>query len=76
MIGGQTGVVGHIQIADGCKINGQSGVTKSINQPGKALTGSPAQEFTASLRAQAMVRKLPELEKRIKAIEEMLKQQQ
>jgi UDP-3-O-[3-hydroxymyristoyl] glucosamine N-acyltransferase len=76
MIGGQTGVVGHIQIADGCKINGQSGVTKSINQPGMALTGSPAQEFTASLRAQAMVRKLPELEKRIKAIEEMLKQQQ
>ena len=76
MIGGQTGVVGHIQIADGCKINGQSGVTKSINQPGMAVNGTPAQEFTTSLRTQAMVRKLPELEKRIKAIEEMLKQQQ
>ncbi len=76
MIGGQTGVVGHIQIADGCKINGQSGVTKSINRPGLAVNGTPAQEFTASLRTQAMVRKLPELEKRIKAIEEMLKQQQ
>ncbi|MFM7710162.1 MAG: UDP-3-O-(3-hydroxymyristoyl)glucosamine N-acyltransferase [Ferruginibacter sp.] len=76
MIGGQTGVVGHIQIADGCKINGQSGVTKSIKHPGMAVTGTPAQEFTASLRAQAMLRKLPDLEKRIKDIEEMLKQQQ
>lgn len=76
MIGGQAGVVGHIQIADGCKINAQSGVSKSMEKPGMAVTGSPAQEFTTSLRTQAMVRKLPDLEKRIKAIEEMLRQQQ
>ncbi len=74
MIGGQAGIVGHIHIADGSKINGQSGITKSITSPNTAVTGSPATEFTASLRSQASLRKLPEMEKRIKALEIMLKE--
>lgn len=73
MIGGQVGTVGHITIGDGAKINGQSGITKSI-APGLAVTGSPAFEFTASLRTQAAVRKLPELEKRIRELEAIVKQ--
>ena len=39
MIGGQAGIVGHIQLGDGAKVNAQSGVSKSI-EPGKAVTGS------------------------------------
>jgi UDP-3-O-[3-hydroxymyristoyl] glucosamine N-acyltransferase len=73
MIGGQAGVVGHITIGDGVKINAQSGVSKTL-EPGKAVTGSPAQDFTASLRTQAMIRKLPEMEKRIKELEDLIKQ--
>ena len=46
MIGGQAGIVGHIQLGDGAKINAQSGVSKSI-EPGKAVTGSPAYDYTA-----------------------------
>jgi len=73
MIGGQAGVVGHITIGDGAKINAQSGVSKAL-EAGKAVTGSPAQDFTASLRSQAMIRKLPELEKRVKELEAIIKQ--
>lgn len=73
MIGGQVGIVGHIQIGDGAKINAQSGVSKSI-EPGKAVTGSPAYEYTAALRSQAVSRKLPELEKRVKDLEALIKQ--
>lgn len=73
MIGGQAGVVGHIQIGDGAKINAQSGVSKSI-EAGKAVTGSPAYDYTSALRSQAVSRKLPDLEKRIKELEELIKQ--
>ena len=73
MIGGQVGIVGHLQIGDGAKINAQSGVSKSI-EPGKAVTGSPAFDYTTALRSQAISRNLPELEKRIKELETLVKQ--
>ena len=73
MVGGQVGIVGHLQIGDGAKINAQSGVTKSI-EPGKAVTGSPAYDYTATLRSQALSRNLPELEKRINELEALVKQ--
>lgn len=73
MIGGQVGIVGHIQIGDGARINAQSGVSKSL-EPGKAVTGSPAYDYTAALRSQAVTRKLPELDKRVKELEALIKQ--
>ncbi len=73
MIGGQAGIVGHIHLGDGAKVNAQSGVSKSI-EPGKAVTGSPAYDYTAALRSQAVSRKLPDLEKRIKELEALVKQ--
>lgn len=73
MIGGQVGIVGHIQIADGSKINAQSGVSKSMKLPNTAVTGSPAYDYTAALRSQAISRNLPELEKRVKELENLVK---
>jgi UDP-3-O-[3-hydroxymyristoyl] glucosamine N-acyltransferase len=73
MIGGQAGVVGHLQIGDGAKINAQSGVSKSV-EAGKAVTGSPANDYTAALRSQAISRNLPELEKRVKELEALVKE--
>jgi len=73
MVGGQAGIVGHLQIGDGAKINAQSGVSKSI-EAGKAVTGSPAHDYTATLRSQALSRNLPELEKRVKELEALVKQ--
>lgn len=73
MIGGQVGIVGHIQIADGSKINAQSGVSKSIKEPNSAVTGSPAYDYTSALRSQAVSRNLPEIEKRLKELEVFIK---
>jgi UDP-3-O-[3-hydroxymyristoyl] glucosamine N-acyltransferase len=74
IIGGQVGIVGHIQIADGTKINAQSGLSKSITDPNKSLTGSPAFDYKSSLKSQAIFRNLPDLEKRVKELEDMVKQ--
>jgi UDP-3-O-[3-hydroxymyristoyl] glucosamine N-acyltransferase len=74
MIGGQAGLVGHIQIADGSKINAQSGVSKSLKTPNSTVTGSPAADYTSALRSQAVFRNLPEMEKRLQQLEELVKQ--
>lgn len=74
IIGGQVGMVGHIQIADGTKINAQSGLSKSITSPNTSLTGSPAYDYKSSLKSQAIFRNLPDLEKRVKELEDMVKQ--
>lgn len=71
MIGGQVGIVGHIKIGDGAKINAQSGVSKSLDN-GKAVTGSPAYDYTSALRSQAVSRRLPELEKKVKELEAVI----
>lgn len=74
MIGGQAGIAGHISIADGTKINGQSGVNKSIIKPNTTVTGTPANDYVAALRSQTLSRSLPEMEKRIKALEKKLQE--
>jgi UDP-3-O-[3-hydroxymyristoyl] glucosamine N-acyltransferase len=73
-IGGQAGIAGHITIAEGTQINGQSGVTKAIKTPKTQVTGTPAFNFTAALRAQAVTRHLPELEKRLLELENIVQQ--
>lgn len=73
-IGGQVGLVGHLVIADGTKINAQSGVSKSITEKNKAVTGSPAFDYTSSLRSQAIFRNLPELLKRLEELELKVKE--
>lgn len=74
MLGGQVGMVGHIHLADGTRINAQSGITKSVTEPNTALTGSPAFDYKSSLKSQAIFRHLPGLEKRVKELEELVKQ--
>ena len=74
MIGGQAGIVGHIQIAEGTKINAQSGVGKSIKTPNTAVTGSPAYDYGQAIRSQILSRNLPEIEKRIQNLEQIIEQ--
>ena len=76
MIGGQVGTAGHIVIADGSKIAGQAGVTKSIKIPNRSHNGTPAFDFSSSLRIQALTRSLPEMEKRLKELEKIILQMQ
>jgi UDP-3-O-[3-hydroxymyristoyl] glucosamine N-acyltransferase len=74
MIGGQAGIVGHLQIADGARINAQSGVSKSIKTRGSAVTGSPAYDYTSALRSQVISKNLPDLKRKLKELEDQIKQ--
>lgn len=74
ILGGQVGVVGHISIAKGSKINAKSGISKSILEEDQKWNGTPAQKFTDSLRSQAVLRRLPEIEKKIAELELLLKE--
>jgi UDP-3-O-[3-hydroxymyristoyl] glucosamine N-acyltransferase len=72
-IGGQAGLAGHLQLADGSRVNAQAGLGKSLKAPNMAVTGSPAYDYNQAIRSQAIARTLPEMEKRIRDLEELVK---
>lgn len=72
MIGGQVGVVGHLRIAKGSKIDAQSGVNKSIEKPGQAFRGSPIQLYRDQLRSEMVFRKLADMYKRMEELEQKI----
>lgn len=73
MIGGQAGLAGHLIIGNGAKINAQTGVGKAV-KPGTSVTGTPFDEFSKYMRNQAFVRSLPQMEKRLKELEALVKE--
>lgn len=74
LFGGQVGIVEHLQIADRTKVGAQAKIIKSITTPGTVVNDSPAFEYINTLRSQAIYRNLPELEKRVKDLEDLVKQ--
>ena len=69
MIGGQVGIVGHLKIADRTRIQAQSGVAASVTEPNTALYGSPAIAYSNFLRSFAVFKQLPEMMRRLTALE-------
>src|SRR5690606_5092181 len=69
IIAGQVGIVGHIRLPNRTQVGAQAGISKSINKEGLAMTGSPATELRNHMKSLAVFRQLPELEKRVKALE-------
>lgn len=74
MVGGQVGVSGHISIADKTKIAAQSGLMKNIVDQDKTFLGSPVMEIGNAMKSYSVYRKLPELQKKIREIENKLKE--
>jgi len=79
-LAGQVGLVGHIEIGDNVIVGAQSGVSKSLH-PGKVYFGYPAREHSKARKIEAVVSLLPQyvekirsLEKRIKELEEKIRQ--
>jgi len=72
VIAGQVGIIGHIEIGDKVTIGAQSGVMRSIPEEGAVKLGSPVQNRGDFLKSYAVYRKLPELDKRIKQLEEKI----
>lgn len=74
MIGGQAGIVGHIHTADGVKIQAQSGVGKTVSEANSSISGTPADEYRNTLKSQVVFRKLPEMVKKVEALEKKLEE--
>jgi len=71
ILAGQVGTAGHLTIGDGAVITAQSGVPNDV--PERALySGYPAVENREWLRMMAALRRLPELQKRVGALEEKI----
>jgi UDP-3-O-[3-hydroxymyristoyl] glucosamine N-acyltransferase len=70
-LAGQVGTAGHIEIGDGATVAGQAGVFGDV-PAGQVYSGYPARPHREALRAQASLFRLPELVKRLKAVERAL----
>jgi UDP-3-O-[3-hydroxymyristoyl] glucosamine N-acyltransferase len=69
-MGGQVGIVGHIEIAGGTMIAAQSGISKSV--PGGVWFGSPAVPIGEAKQQIAWIHRLGKLFARVKEIEKKL----
>lgn len=72
ILAGQTGVAGHCTLGDGVILTAQSGVSHDVPS-GKMLSGSPAFENRAWLRATAIFQRLPEILKRLNQLEKTVR---
>ncbi len=68
---GQAGVAGHLSIGDGAQIGAQAGVTNDV-PAGTKVWGTPAMPLTHAKRSFGSVARLPEMRKRIRAMEKEL----
>ena len=72
ILAGQVGTAGHLTVGDGAVITAQSGVPNDV--PARALySGYPAVENRQWLKMMAALQRLPELQKRVQALETELR---
>jgi len=70
-LAGQVGVAGHLTIGDGVIATAQTGIPSDV-EPGKIVSGYPAIDNRAWLKSSAVFAKLPELQRRIRELEQKL----
>jgi len=71
-IAGQVGFVGHIELGDDSFVGAKTGVSK--NFPAKSiLSGYPSRNLMDARRSDACLHKLPELIKKVRALENLVK---
>ncbi len=71
-LGGSVGLVGHISLCDDVTVTGMSMVTKSIRTPGVWSSGWAAVDDRDWKRSVVRFRRLGELERRVKELEQLL----
>jgi UDP-3-O-[3-hydroxymyristoyl] glucosamine N-acyltransferase len=72
VLGGQVGVAGHITIGKGTKAGGKTGITVDI-EPGSFINGNPAMPYMLERKIAVLRPKLPELFRRVSALEEQIR---
>jgi len=71
ILAGQVGVAGHIRVGDNVMVGAQSGLHKNV-EDGSIVSGSPAIPHRQWLRVAQYSTKLPEMNKRLVALEKMV----
>jgi UDP-3-O-[3-hydroxymyristoyl] glucosamine N-acyltransferase len=72
-IGGSVGIIGHLKIPDGTRLNAFSQVTQSIDQPGSyASSAMPLEPVAQWRRNWARIKQLDEMAKKIRTLEKKL----
>ncbi len=71
VMGGQAGSAGHLTIGKGAKAGGRAGIVGDV-PPGAFVNGNPAVPYMLERRMTALSQRLPELFKRVGALEEQL----
>lgn len=69
VIAGHVGTVGHVHLGDGVIITAKSGVTKDV-PAGQTWRGAPARPIKEQMAMEAHIQQLPQLARRLKALEE------
>jgi UDP-3-O-[3-hydroxymyristoyl] glucosamine N-acyltransferase len=72
VLAGQVGVAGHIHIGDNVTVGGQSGIANDVPS-GEILSGSVAMPHKTWLKVQHILPRLPELRKKVTALEKRLR---
>lgn len=70
-LAGQVGISGHLKIGPGARIAAQAGVIGDVPADG-VYSGYPARPHRQSLRASALTLRLPELQRRVRELEQRL----
>lgn len=74
MVGGQAGFSGHIHVADRTMVGAQSGVISNTKGNGENLIGAPAMDPKVFFRAQAVMKKLPDMYRELGALRKELEE--
>jgi len=72
-VAGQVAISGHLKIGDQATIGGRTAVMFDV-EPGAAVIGTPAMPAQQARRVYAIFTKLPELQDRVKTLEEQIKE--
>ncbi len=70
--GARSGINGHITVARGTQLAGL-GIIRKSTKPGQLLSGDPAMDFKEDFRLRASLRRVPELFKRLKVLERIVR---
>lgn len=73
IMGGQVGISDHVEIGDGAQLAAMTGVSKSL-EGGKVYMDAPADEASKVRRRLAVYSRLPELARRVSALEEEIRE--
>lgn len=71
VLGGRAGVADHLQVGDGVQVAGGGAVLQSV-PPGKTLAGFPAIDIAQWRRQTSLLARLPEIRRRLRALERQL----